>query len=119
MHTESELMNRITRLERQAKYNRVAWMGLLDERGSLEGLRKALERALEKAGFSREERPFQAHLTLGRVRQDARPGRLQWQVLPPRPVSFEVHEFVLMHSQLGPQGARHTPRARFPLLEAA
>ena len=98
---------------------RVAWVGLLDERGSLERLCKALEGALEEAGFSREERPFQAHLTLGRVRQGTRPGRLLRQVLAPRPVPFEVHEFVLMQSQLGPQGARHVPRARFPLLEAA
>ncbi|MEE8538110.1 MAG: RNA 2',3'-cyclic phosphodiesterase [Acidobacteriota bacterium] len=98
---------------------RVVWMGLLDESGSLEGLHTALNGTLEQSGFSRETRPFRPHVTLGRVRQGARPGRLLEQTVPPRPIPFVVREFVLMQSELGPQGACYTPRARFPLLEAA
>lgn len=98
---------------------RVAWMGLVDESGSLESLRAALECALVQAGFGRETRPFRSHLTLGRVRQGARPGQLLGQTLSLRPMPFVVHEFVLMQSRLGPRGACYTPRARFPLVEAA
>lgn len=98
---------------------RVAWLGLVDEAGTLGSLYGALERALEGVGFTPEGRPFMPHITLGRVRLGANPGPALDRIPPPRPASFEVHEFVLMESTLSPKGARYTPWARFPLLEAA
>jgi 2'-5' RNA ligase len=97
---------------------RVAWLGLVDEAGTLASLRDALERALERAGFARETRAFHPHLTLGRVRAGADPAAVLSRTPPPAPVPFEADEFVLMESEVGPQGARYTPHARFPLLEA-
>jgi len=47
---------------------RVIWAGLKDASGFLKRAPAALEAALEKIGFEKETRGFQAHITLGRMR---------------------------------------------------
>lgn len=54
------------------KFPRVVWAGVHGGQETLRGLAAELEKALEPLGFPREERPFQAHLTLGRFK-DPRP----------------------------------------------
>ncbi|HVY62622.1 MAG TPA: RNA 2',3'-cyclic phosphodiesterase, partial [Planctomycetota bacterium] len=49
------------------KHPRVVWAGL--EAPSLAPLAAAVERETEAQGFAKEERPFGAHVTLGRVRE--------------------------------------------------
>ena len=49
---------------------RVLWLGLAVPAAILD-LQRACERAARAAGFEREERPFRAHLTLGRWRDRA------------------------------------------------
>ena len=50
---------------------RVVWAGITEGAEELTELAARVEEACEKHGFERERRPFQAHLTLGRVRQPA------------------------------------------------
>jgi 2'-5' RNA ligase len=46
---------------------RIIWVGLRDDQ-TLGKMAGALETALFPLGFAKEDRPFQAHMTLGRVR---------------------------------------------------
>ena len=78
-------------------------------------------REVERLGFQREQRAFNAHLTLARVRDDATHAdrerlhdlltRFDAPVFP----TFRVAEFVLMQSVLGQGGAHYRPLATFPL----
>src|SRR5690606_8650349 len=54
---------------------RVVWVGVRDAEPLLR-LHAALEQALAPLGFAPEDRAFQPHVTLGRVRDGARPGQL-------------------------------------------
>lgn len=100
---------------------RVIWIGLGGDEGALADLAESVETALEPLGFDRQQRDFNAHLTLARVRDDATPadrlrlheaiGRFDAPVFP----SFHVGEFVLMQSILGAGGAHYRPLAKFAL----
>jgi 2'-5' RNA ligase len=78
-----------------------------------------IEDAGHAAGFPREGRAYRPHATLARARM-AMPAsnrnrmteatRGHW----PGP-AMTATEFVLMHSQLHPQGSRYTPLARFKI----
>jgi 2'-5' RNA ligase len=89
---------------------RVLWLGV--ELGpAVLALQERCERAAVAAGFGPEKRPFRPHLTLGR-----------WRNPTPRPHLPEVElglaalpTLALLRSQLRPDGAVHTPLARFPL----
>ncbi len=89
---------------------RVLWLGFELPPAVLE-LQRACERAARDAGFEREPRPFQAHMTLGRWRERApRPE------LPPVDLSTtRIDALVLFQSELRQEGARYTPLARFAL----
>lgn len=89
---------------------RVLWLGLELPEPVL-ALQAASERAAVAAGFPRADRAFAPHLTLGRWRErDRRPE------LPPADLGLaRVEALVLFRSELRPEGARHTPLARFPL----
>lgn len=89
---------------------RVLWLGL-DVPPSLLDLQHACERAARAAGFEREERPFRAHLTLGRWRDRApRPE------LPPAELGkTPLDTLVLFRSDLRPDGAVYTALARMAL----
>ena len=89
---------------------RVLWLGL-DVPAAVYDLQLACERAARAAGFEREERPFRAHLTLGR-----------WRDRAPRPDlpatdlgETRLETLVLFKSDLRPDGAVYTPLARFTL----
>jgi len=47
---------------------KVIWAGISEGKTELERLAFNIESGLEKLGYKKEERPFSAHLTLGRVR---------------------------------------------------
>ncbi len=89
---------------------RVLWLGLAVEAAIVE-LQRACERAARAAGFEREERPFRAHLTLGRWRDRApRPE------LPPADLGeTPLDTLVLFRSDLRPDGAVYTALDRFAL----
>ena len=94
---------------------RVLWAGIeeLGEQASLRRLHASLENAFAREGFPVEERPFMAHITLGRVRKTLRMTWENFRNLPAGP-SFIVNELVLFQSILSPQGARYRPLKYFP-----
>jgi len=100
---------------------RVLWAGVGGETGPMATLKRTIEKNLEAAGFAPDDRGFQPHLTLGRVKG---PGRGDWRSImtlhaEERFGSFEVREIVLFESQLTPAGALYRALRRFPLRGSA
>ena len=99
----------------------VIWLGLTGPLDRLAALHGDVERALGDLGFPPEDRPFRPHLTLGRVREGARPDdfsgldaafeEIRRQASAPVPVDA-LH---LMRSHLGSGGARYTTLVTAPL----
>ncbi len=96
------------------KQPRVIWVGLGGETASLTDLQSRLDQRLSELGFEKETRPFQAHLTLGRVKAPKNTRELMAELINYRPpaLSFVVDEIVLMRSQLHPAGSIYTPLTR-------
>ena len=101
---------------------RVIWIGMEGEVQRLTRIQARVENALEPLGFVREKRPFQPHLTIGRVK-DRR--RLQALIdamvtldMPPFN-SFDADEIILYKSDLRPTGAIYTKLHRMPLAAPA
>jgi 2'-5' RNA ligase len=98
---------------------RVVWVGMTAE-SSFRALASDVDAALAALGIARELRPFQAHLTLGRVRGELRPpeakalARAAAALQPPRR-AFTVRTVDLMQSELGPGGSRYSMLAAVPL----
>ena len=89
---------------------RVLWLGMAVP-PAIDELQEACERAALAAGFEKEDRPFKAHLTLGR-----------WRDRAPRPElpaadlgATRLDTLVLFKSELRPGGAVYTPLERFAL----
>ena len=91
------------------RHNRIVWAGASQPPPELARLASQLGEALAKAGFPVERRPFHPHLTL--LRKVANPPELPVAAVPPWPVT----EFLLMASDLRPDGARYRPLGRWPL----
>jgi 2'-5' RNA ligase len=79
---------------------------------SLELLQHRVEQRSAALGFAVEGRPFRPHLTLGRLRRDARlPTEASARLAAVRPeLAFLIEEAVIYESRLGPGGARYEPR---------
>ncbi len=95
---------------------RVLWLGLEDETPdkSLARLADRMERAARASGFTPENRPFAAHVTLARARRGARPA------VPPVDRigdlgAFVAERVVLYRSELGSGGSRYYEEAAYPL----
>ena len=71
-----------------------------------------VERAVDRAGFGREERPFHPHLTLTRNRP---PDDLRPFAGSPVGLTMRVSEVVVFRSHLDSDGARYEPLERLPL----
>jgi 2'-5' RNA ligase len=93
------------------KRARVLWMGVTGP-PRLQHLFTAVEEALVRQGFERAVRPFEPHVTLGRVRSGK--GHIRARTLRDLTsglnyrASFPVQTVDLIHSHLSPQGARYT-----------
>lgn len=99
---------------------RVAWLGVEGDTDSLTALAADVDAVLAPLGFAREERPFAAHLTLARVRDEASPAdreRIAEAVhrLRRADAAWLASEVALMRSTLAPGGARYDALARLPL----
>ncbi|MBN1283867.1 MAG: RNA 2',3'-cyclic phosphodiesterase [Anaerolineae bacterium] len=95
---------------------RVVWVGLAGQMDALHALRDTVEAAIAPLGYPTEERPFNPHLTLGRVQQSA-PKRAvaelgQYLAAAAGKVGelgrIDVTGISLMHSDLRPDGAIYT-----------
>lgn len=89
---------------------RVVWLGCRHQPEPLLALVRALNQALaEGCGYLPEARPFAAHLTVARrARHPPRPQDVG-------PVPWPVSEFVLVESDLDPEGVRYRLRRTYPL----
>jgi len=97
---------------------RVVWIGLSEGAEALAALHSRVEATLQPLGFAREERPFTAHLTLGRVRGPGRREQLAAALIsmPSEPQGeMVVRRIDLMRSDLSPGGARYSVLRSFPL----
>ncbi|MBI2856216.1 MAG: RNA 2',3'-cyclic phosphodiesterase [Chloroflexi bacterium] len=92
---------------------RVVWVGLGGDLEPLLSLHAALESELEGLGFERERRPFNPHLTLGRMRegtptpQRRRVGEALARVPGEVEGELPVREVNLIRSTLTPSGATY------------
>ncbi|HEU4327433.1 MAG TPA: RNA 2',3'-cyclic phosphodiesterase [Roseiflexaceae bacterium] len=90
------------------------WVDVSGDLAALEQAQTALAAALETLGFPREQRPFRAHLTLGRVRREANPAEqarlgTALAALPSPPqLSWQADRVVLFQSELLREGPRYT-----------
>jgi 2'-5' RNA ligase len=91
------------------KRPRVIWVSLAGDTAALANLQRDIATCLVPLGWEREKRPFQAHLTLGRVKDSRQAAALQWQ-LPVPQAKWEVTAVHLIESQLRPQGPIYTTR---------
>ncbi len=101
-----------------ARRPRVLWAGLAGEIPALGALAEDLGRRLAPLGFPPEERPFSAHLTLGRAREGRGSPRMAGAlagVAETAGVPWRAAELVLFESHLSPQGPRYEPLVRAPL----
>jgi 2'-5' RNA ligase len=118
---------------------RVVWLGVTTGSEALAGLAQTAEEACAALGWTREARPYQAHLTLGRSRSDrscTQPGGRRGGIDSPRAARnapsadltrrleaeretpagrTRVGRLVLMQSQLRPNGPIYTIIDTFPL----
>lgn len=95
---------------------RVLWVGL-NAPPALMSLHRAVESALDTVGFPPESRPFSAHITLARLKQDARQQvdafLSQYRQFRTEPIA--VSSFHLIESTLTPQGPKYRHEATFNL----
>ena len=98
-------------------YPRVIWVGIDKGCSEIEKIAGLVETELEKINFSREKRPFSAHLTLGRVKSGRNKAELKEKVssLQVQPKSCTINNITLFQSTLTPKGPIYTPlyAARF------
>jgi 2'-5' RNA ligase len=99
------------------KRPRVVWTGIELGRDNVKAVASAVEEALAKAGFARDERPFSPHVTLGRVKE---PGDFRgfWQKVDATPfvgTEIDAREIRLIDSRLTPKGPIYTDLESFPL----
>jgi len=97
---------------------RVVWAGLAGGREQLRAIESTVSERLERAGVPREERPYNPHLTLARVRDAAG--------LPPAPFVGSLHDIslgttsvdaiTLFESRGSPKGPTYVALARTPLI---
>jgi 2'-5' RNA ligase len=95
-------------------YPRVIWVGIGKGCGETDKIAKSIEDELEKIGFPKENRPFNAHLTLGRVKSGRNKAELKEKLLALelRRASCAVSHITLFESKLTPHGPIYTERAR-------
>lgn len=87
--------------DRLGSFPGVIWAGVGDGSARLAALAARLADALTRAGFTADERPFQAHLTLGRGERRPPPTGLDWR--------WRARSVVLYESRLSSRGAVHVP----------
>jgi 2'-5' RNA ligase len=88
---------------------RVLWAGVRDVAGSLKRLAAELGRAAVRVGVAREERPYHAHITLGRLRGSTGKEELRSALEEHSPElrsePFAPEHFTLYQSTLTPEGS--------------
>ena len=90
---------------------RVLWLGIGAGGAELAALRQAVGRQLAPLGCPPDDRPYRAHLTVGRLRPGRPPARRALEAelgaLAPPPTAWLVDRVVLMESRLSAAGAEY------------
>lgn len=97
---------------------RVIWVGCSGETGALARLRDDTGAALRHLGLAIESRPFNAHVTVGRVRSVRHGSTLTERIARHRDLvvgPLAVRELVLFRSHPGQAGPRYEARTRYLL----
>jgi len=101
------------------KKPRVIWTGIGGELESLRKLQERIEQETGNFGDHKEERLFQPHLTIGRIKafgiDTPRVGEVVERTHFSKLGGWTVRQIDLMQSELAPQGARHTTLAAITL----
>ncbi|MFO7622886.1 MAG: RNA 2',3'-cyclic phosphodiesterase [Anaerolineales bacterium] len=104
------------------RHARVVWVGV-EAPAELLNVQRGIETAVSRLGYAREERPFSAHLTLGRVSRNAtsKDIHLISDVLESTKVGFlgvaQVDAIHLLKSDLRPAGAVYSRVFSTPLAD--
>lgn len=101
---------------------RVIWVGIGGDTRDLFALQKDIEEALLSIGFPKEDRPFRAHLTLGRVKAPRALQGIEAAIAQGQSFdagSFPAEEVLFIKSDLTPAGAIYTNLAAFSLARQA
>jgi len=98
-------------------YPRVIWVGIDKNCATVEEMAQHIENECEKIGFKKEDRPFSAHLTLGRVRSPKNKEALKDKILSisVKPLNFNADKITLFQSTLTPKGSIYTVLHQSPL----
>ena len=96
---------------------RILWAGLAGGIDILTALQQALESQLTAIRGKADEKAFHPHITIGRVKTNRNVRELvaRADLYDVPAISIDVHEVVVMQSELHPSGARYTVQARAPL----
>ena len=96
---------------------RVLWVGMAAQ-PALFQLQRDIERALNGIGFTPEARPFEAHITLARLKTPPPPDvveRFLEQHADFKTEAIAVDNFILYSSVLAPQGPTYRPESVYRL----
>ncbi|MDO9288053.1 MAG: RNA 2',3'-cyclic phosphodiesterase [Thermodesulfovibrionales bacterium] len=91
------------------KQPRVIWLGIKDAEEMIK-LQKNADESMAELGFKKEDREFNPHLTIGKVRSPKNKDMLIKELATLKGVDFgkiEVKNIVLMKSDLKPSGAEY------------
>lgn len=98
------------------KYPRVIWVGI-EKSDTLNALQRDVEEEMTAAGYPAEERSFQPHVTIGRVRSSRRLAEVVKRLAESGNMAFgqfEASGIKLMKSELRPEGPVYTCLADIP-----
>jgi 2'-5' RNA ligase len=101
-----------------ARRPRVLWCGVTGDVENLSVLQRQLDSDFAGIGFPGEDRPFQAHLTLGRIKDPSGLTGISEALTKHSAFTageFNCNELILFQSRLSPQGAVYTKLAEFAL----
>jgi RNA 2',3'-cyclic 3'-phosphodiesterase len=90
---------------------RVLWLGVKDKSQNLAKVQTRIETETALLGFEREQRHFNPHLTLARLKEPEKSRALAdlHKQTDFDAVSFEVSQIVIFNSELRPTGSVYTP----------
>jgi 2'-5' RNA ligase len=97
---------------------RVLWCGVTGDGEKISFLQKQLDSDFADIGFPCDDRPFRAHLTLGRIKESHGLAGISEAVTKHNAFAagvFGCNELILFQSKLSPQGAVYTRLAEFAL----
>jgi 2'-5' RNA ligase len=100
------------------KRPRVVWVGIEKGQDAIKQLQKKVEQELARIGFPKEDRKFQAHLTIGRVKDQKAVGGLRPLIEEEQNVvigSMRVEKFSVIKSKTLPTGPVYEELKAVPL----